>query len=120
MLALRGIRFDEMEILDEYARSIPAKAGLVLELGRTGRKAIEFIKENRGGSDREKSQHLRDLGELHAVLSRRMMALLGELDRSLQDLWIFIPIWLQNIEKRRALLLHSDLEEGKMKVAGLI
>ena len=38
------------------------------------------------------------------------MALLGEIDRSLQDLWLFIPIWLQNIEKRRALLLRGDFE----------
>lgn len=119
MLALRGIRFDEMEILDEYARAIPAKAGLVLELGRTGRKAVEFIKDGLDESDQARAQHLRDLEELHAVLSRRLVSLLGELDRSLQDLWIFIPIWLQNIERRRALLLRSDLEEGTLDITAL-
>ena len=112
LLALRGIRFDEMEILDEYAQSIPTRARLVLELGSTGRKAIEFIKDGLGDSDAERSQNLRDLIDLHAVLSRRIIALLGQIDRSLQDLWLFIPIWLQNIEKRRALLLRGELDDN--------
>jgi hypothetical protein len=112
LLALRGIRFDEMEILDQYAQSIPTRARLVLELGSTGRKAIEFIKDGLGESDAERSQNLRDLIDLHAVLSRRIIALLGQIDRSLQDLWLFIPIWLQNIEKRRALLLRGELDDS--------
>jgi len=119
MLALRGIRFDEMEILDQYAEKIPFKAKLILELGTTGRKAIEFIKEGLGDSDAEKAQNLRDLIELHAVLSRRIVALLSEIDRSLQDLWLFIPIWLQNIEKRRALLLRGDLEDGPVELKAM-
>jgi hypothetical protein len=119
MLALRGIRFDEMEILDQYAQQIPIKVELVLELGTTGRKAIEFIKEGLGDGNGEKSQNMRDLIELHAVLSRRMVALLGQIDRSLQDLWLFIPIWLQNIEKRRALLLRTDLADPETEVKQL-
>jgi len=119
MLALRGIRFDEMEILDQYAERIPAKATLVLELGSTGSKAIEFIKDGLGDSDEEQSQNTRDLMELQAVLSRRIIALLGDIDRSLQDLWIFVPIWLQNIERRRALLLRSELEERPVDITPL-
>ncbi len=119
LLALRGIRFDEMEILDQYAQSIPTRARLVLELGSTGRKAIEFIKDGLGESDAERSQNLRDLIDLHAVLSRRIIALLGQIDRSLQDLWLFIPIWLQNIEKRRALLLRGELDDNPGTVRNL-
>ena len=119
MLALRGVRFYEMEILDQYADAIPTKATLILELGSTGRKAIEFIKEGLGDSDGERSQNLRDLIDLHAVLSRRIVALLSEIDRSLQDLWLFIPIWLQNIEKRRALLLRGDLEDRTVDITQL-
>lgn len=119
MLALRGIRFDEMEILDQYAERIPIKAKLVLELTNTGRKAIDFIKAGLGESDAEKAQNLRDLIDLHAVLSRRVVALLGEIDRSLQDLWLFIPIWLQNIEKRRALLLRGDFEDATVDITSM-
>lgn len=119
MLALRGIRFDEMEILDQYAHNVPTRARLVLELGNTGRKAIEFIKDGLGDSDAERSQNLRDLIDLHAVLSRRIIALLGQIDRSLQDLWLFIPIWLQSIEKRRALLLRGELDDKSPPVKTL-
>ena len=119
MLALRGIRFDEMEILDQYAERIPTKVRLVLELGRTGRKAIEFTKQGRGHSDGEKVQNMRDLIELHSVLGRRIVSLLGDIDRSLQDLWLFIPIWLQNIEKRRALLLRAEFEEAAVEITQL-
>lgn len=119
MLALRGIRFDEMEILDQYAETIPTKVKVALELGITGRKAIEFIKQGLGESDDEKAQNMRDLIELHTVLSRRIVALLGEIDRSLQDLWLFIPIWLQNIEKRRALLLRADLDDPAVDIKTL-
>ena len=112
MLALRGIRFDEMEILDRYAQTVPTGARLILELGSTGRKAIDFIKDGLGDSDGERAQNLRDLIDLHAVLSRRIIALLSQIDRSLQDLWLFIPIWLQNIEKRRALLLRGEIEDS--------
>lgn len=113
LLALRGIRFDEMEILDKYASEIPTKTRLAVEVGDTGRRAIEFVKKLVGESEATKEQNLRDLSELHAVFSRRIVRLLGDVDRSLQDLWIFIPIWLQNIERRRALMLRREnLDSG--------
>ena len=117
LLALRGIRFDEMEILDQYASNIPTQARLVIELGNTGRRAVEFVKEGLGGSDAERAQNLRDLIDLHAVFSRRVATLLGQIDRALQDLWLFIPIWLQNIEKRRALLLRGEQDDKAVDVA---
>ncbi len=108
ILALRGIRFDEMEILDEYALEIPTKARLVVELGDTGRRAIEVVKKALGDSQDQKEQNLRDLLELHAVVSRRITSLLSAIDRYLQDLWVFVPIWLKNIERRRALILRRE------------
>ena len=116
ILALRGIRFDEMEILDKYASQIPTKSRLAIEVGDTGRKAIEFVKEMVGTSEEAKQQNLVDLAEIHAVFSRRIVGLLGDVDRSLQDLWVFIPIWLQNIERRRALMLrreNPDVNDGR-------
>lgn len=107
ILALRGIRFDEMEILDEYALEIPTKARLVIELGETGRRAIDVVKKALGDSDNQKEQNLNDLLQLHAVMSRRITSLLSTIDRYLQDLWVFVPIWLQNIERRRALILRQ-------------
>lgn len=108
ILALRGIRFDEMEILDEYALEIPTKARLVVEVGETGRRAIEVVKKALGDTNDEREQNLRDLMEIHAVISRRVTSLLSAIDRYLQDLWVFVPIWLQNIERRRALILRRE------------
>lgn len=110
ILALRGIRFDEMEILDEYALEIPTKARLVIEIGETGRRAIEVIKKALGQTRDQKDQNLRDLLELHAVVSRRITAFLSSIDRYLQDLWVFVPIWLKNIERRRALILRRETD----------
>ena len=110
ILAVRGIRGDEMEILDEYALEIPTKARLVVEVGDTGRRAIEVVKKALGESADQKEQNLRDLMEIHAVVSRRITSLLSAIDRYLQDLWIFVPIWLQNIERRRALILRRESE----------
>ena len=118
ILALRGIRFDEMEILDEYAIEIPTKARLALELGHTGRRAIEVVKGTPRESPQEREQNIRDLVKLHAVISRRITSLLSSIDRNLQDLWVFVPIWLQNIERRRALILKREsLEDTPLRKA---
>ena len=111
ILALRGIRFDEMEILDEYALEIPTKARLAAELGETGRRAVEVVKRALGDSEDQKEQNLNDLLQLHAVLGRRITSLLSAIDRYLQDLWVFVPIWLQNIERRRALILKRETND---------
>ena len=67
-----------------------------------------WIKKALGESEAQKEQNLRDLMELHAVMSRRVTSLLSAIDRSLQDLWVFVPIWLQNIERRMALILNRE------------
>jgi hypothetical protein len=113
ILALRGIRFDELEILDEYAVEIPTKAKLVIEIVETGRRAIDQLKRETGDDRTLREQSLQDLIAVHAVLSRRLVTLLNDLDRRIADLWVFVPIWLENIEKRRALLLRRDAADSK-------
>jgi hypothetical protein len=48
---------------------------------------------------------------LHRVLSRRMADLMSEIDQRLCDLLAFIPLWLEGIEKRRALLLRRSTRD---------
>ncbi len=45
-----------------------------------------------------------------------------KVDKSLQDLVAFLPLWLQAIEKRRALLLRraADAEEPNEPSASLL
>ncbi len=112
VLALRGIRFYEMEILDRYAVEIPSQCRILQELHRGGREAAEKIKASVAsfGADKraEREQSVRDLMSCHGVFSRRLAHLMSELDKELRDLMAFIPIWLDSISMRRALVLKRS------------
>ena len=60
----------------------------------------------------ERQQSANDQKQGEAAISQRMAKLLTDLDRALQDLVTFIPLWLDSIAKRRALLLKRHPDEG--------
>jgi hypothetical protein len=112
VLALRGVRFHEMESLDRYAAEIPVYCRMLLELHDTGTSAIAAMRATQPDNDTDRTQGVRDLLACHAAISHRIVALLARVDKSLQDLSAFLPLWLQAIEKRRALLLRRATEES--------
>jgi hypothetical protein len=112
VLALRGVRFYEMEILDRHAFEIPHRCRLVLDLHETASEAVERIRAGVGASQPEKEQGVRDMVLCHSAFSRRIAAQLCEIDAVLLDLAAFIPLWVEAVEKRRALLLRRAAEEG--------
>ncbi|MFL6194748.1 MAG: hypothetical protein ACJ75H_11300 [Thermoanaerobaculia bacterium] len=112
VLALRGVRFYEMEILDRHAFEIPHRCRLVLDLHETASEALERIRAGVGASQPEKEQGVRDMVLCHAVFSRRIAAQLVEIDAVLLDLAAFTPLWVEAVEKRRALLLRRMSEDG--------
>jgi hypothetical protein len=118
VLALRGIRFDEMEILDRYAVEIPTRCRMLIALYETGREAAEGMKAGRRGSLEERERNVQDLLDCHAVFRRRMTRLVSSLEQSLHDLMAFVPIWLESIGQRRALLLQKPGEAGARGAAG--
>jgi hypothetical protein len=105
VLALRGIRFHEMEILDRYASNLPVQCSLCKAMFDAAREATEQIKTTAGVSRAEREQSVRDLVHCHAVFSAHLAGLLADIDQSLRDLVAFVPLWLDGIEMRRALLL---------------
>jgi hypothetical protein len=111
ILPLRGVRFYEMELLDRYAMDLPTRCRITAELHEVGSETVEAMKATGGTSRSDREQGVRDLLACHAVLSRRVAALLNDIDKLLQDLVAFIPLWLEAVEKRRALLLKKSLEE---------
>jgi hypothetical protein len=115
VLALRGVRFYEMEILDRYAFDIPAHCRTLLELYDTASEAVDGIKSSVGPAQPERTQGVRDLLVCHAAFSRHMAGLLSEIDQSLRDLVAFIPLWLEAIENRRALLLRKSAEDAQAR-----
>ncbi len=107
VLALRGIRFSEMEIIDRYALELPTRCRMLVEIHDVGSTAIEEIQANVGMSHVELEQCGMDLKTCHAVISRRMANHMSEIDNMLRDLVAFIPLWLQGISSRRALMLKK-------------
>lgn len=112
VLALRGVRFYEMEILDRHAFEIPHRCNLLLDLHETAFEAVEGIKAAVGPSQPEKEQGVRDLVQVHAAFGRRIAAQISQIDTVLRDLVAFVPLWIEAVEKRRALLLRRMAEDG--------
>ncbi len=109
VLALRGIRFYEMEILDRYAVEIPTQCRILIDLQAVGRRAVDRLERGGEGSASE-----RDAAEsCHAIFAARLVELMREIDTELQDLHAFVPIWLDGITKRRALLLKGQVEKPR-------
>jgi hypothetical protein len=129
ILPLRGVRFYEMELLDRYAMDLPTRCRIAIELHEVGSDTVEAMKATSavsaasaasavsvipatsGSARANREQGVRDLLACHGVLSRRVSILLTDIDKLLQDLVAFIPLWLEAVEKRRALLLKKSLEE---------
>src|SRR4029079_15911778 len=101
-----------MEILDRHAFDIPHRCRLVLDLHATVTEAIEGIKTAVGVSQPENEQGVRDLIHCHAAFARQIAARLEEIDTVLRDLVAFVPLWVEAVEKRRALLLKRSIDEG--------
>jgi hypothetical protein len=111
ILPLRGVRFYEMELLDRYAMEIPTRCRILIDLHEMGSETLDALKGAAGGARQEREQNVRDLLSCHAVLSRRVTGLIDDIERLLQDLVAFVPLWLEAVEKRRALLLKRSSEE---------
>lgn len=118
VLSLRGVRFYEMELLDRHAFEIPHRCRLILDLQEIALEAVEGIKAAVGSSQAEKEQGVRDLIHCHAAFGRRIASQLNEIDTVLRDLVAFIPLWIEAVEKRRALLLRRMSEDGAQRQAG--
>lgn len=111
VLALRGIRFSEMEVLDRYAFEIPSKCDTVRTLQQVGRTALARL----GNTAETKRQQEQASRTFQTALSSRMVELMEDIDRCLRDLMAFIPLWLEGIENRRALLLRRSYEESAVE-----
>jgi hypothetical protein len=105
VLALRGIRFDEMEVLDHYAQEVPAWCTRLTSLRAAGREAVAEMMQDRPKSWHQRERLIADLESCHAVFSNRITELAQGLHDAIEDLASFVPLWLVSIGHRRALLL---------------
>jgi hypothetical protein len=114
VLALTGVRYDEMEPLDGYAFDIPHNCKLILEVYSIGRKTVDRLKSRSADSLDAREQHLEDILACHAMACARLVQLMTAVEAALKDLLAYVPIWLDSIERRRALMLTKSPDESPM------
>jgi hypothetical protein len=111
VLSHRSIRLSEIETLDGYAFEIPHRCRALVEVYEAGREIIEKIKASAGEAIEEREQSVRDLMSCHEVVIKRMIGLVSGIDKTVQELARFVPVWLAAIEKRRCLMLTKNPAE---------
>ncbi len=113
VLALRGIRLSELELLDSWATDIPAMCNILTDLHETATEVTETMKREltkaaMTNPDQTAMAAARALSvTAHAVFCRRLAALMRRIDSRCCDLEAFVSIWREGVSKRRALLLSG-------------
>ena len=101
---LRAIRIGELEILHAHARDLPESCRVVGELYATAGAVLDTLSASLEG---DVSQAARGVAaDVERVLCSRITTCLRIVEDELRDLATFVPLWLSNLEKRRALMLR--------------
>ena len=106
---LRAIRISELEVLQAHARDLPETCRVVGELYNTARAVLDTLTASIETGDRQLVNPV--ASDIERVLCSRILSCLRLIENELRDLATFIPLWLSNIEKRRALMLRPK-EDG--------
>jgi len=111
LAGLRAIRIGELEVLQAHARDLPESCRVVSELQATACAVLDGLAASLEGDISQVARAVAE--EIERVLSSRIVTCLRVVENELRDLATFIPLWLSNIEKRRALMLrpkegHAD------------
>jgi len=101
---LRAIRFGELEIVQAHARSLAKACVAVSELYATAGFVLDTLTESLDGNNSQATDRV--AADVERVLCSRTTARLRVIDDELRDLATFVPLWLRNIENRRALMLR--------------
>ena len=107
---LRAIRFGELEVLQTHARDLPEACRVVGELFATAGAVLDTLPASEGGDDSRMINV--STPEIEKVLCSRILICLRAVEDELRDLSTFIPLWLSNIDKRRALMLRPKGEDA--------
>lgn len=108
VLALHGIRFEELELLHEHSRELPLHCRGLEILNQAARQSVAAIKDSAAQSRAGREQAVRALSACHDSFSHEMLAHARKIHEILLDLAAFLPIWLGNIRRRRSMLLSPE------------
>lgn len=112
VIGLRGIRIEELELLDHYSTEIPTICRVLSELHESGCEALSRLTSHRRTAPRSTTYGRPEIARLHHTLCNRMIPQLRFLDDYLRDLGVFVPLWRLDISQRRALLLRFAAGRG--------
>ena len=110
VLSLRGIRFDEMEVLDRYALELPTLCRLIAEIGTHFRGLSHAMQSLPASSPEARAFAVEGRRLLRDRTNGKLSELLVALDERLRDLEAFVPFWLEEIGRRRALMLRPQMD----------
>ena len=101
---LRAIRFGELEVLQAHSRDLPESCRVVTELYATAGVILYTISSSPDLGDSQANNRV--AAEVERILCSRMITALRVIEDELRDLATFVPLWLNSIVKRRALMLR--------------
>ncbi|MCP4901757.1 MAG: hypothetical protein GY906_32740 [bacterium] len=101
VLGLRGIRIDELQVLESHSNEIPDHCRVLEELYATARVTVAQLHGRLpAGTSNAPITVARE------VLGERIALRVHQLVNNLRDLSAFVPLWLQGLSNRRALMLQ--------------
>jgi hypothetical protein len=113
VLALRGIRFREMEVIDRNAGEVPRATRAISEVYDTSRAVVDQLKASRGDTLDARQARVESLQACHSTASIKLIDLLERIEEVIESLSTYVPQWLEEIEKRRGLGLHKTTDQDK-------
>jgi hypothetical protein len=106
---LRAIRIGELEVLQTHARDLPESCRVACELYDTAGAVLDKLTASLDGNHRPANSEM--AADVERVLCSRITTCLRSIEDELRDLTTFIPLWLSNLDKRRALMLRPREED---------
>ena len=109
IVGLRGIRIDELDVLQEHGVQLPESCRRAVELHETAVLVLDALASNLQQVDDETARTAAIEG-VERVLCARMTSSLQKVEDELRDLAAFVPLWLRSVDQRRALILRAREE----------
>jgi len=104
IMGLRGIRIDELDVLQAHGVQLPETCRRAVELYETAGDVLEAMAGSLRQVDDETARA--SIEGVERVLCSRMTTCLQEVEDELRDLAAFVPLWLRSVDQRRALMLR--------------
>lgn len=106
IIGLRGIRIDELDVLQEHGSQLPESCRRAVELYQTAGDVLANLATSLDRVDDAAAREEAITGVERALCSR-ICGALRNVEDELRDLAAFVPLWLRSVEQRRALMLRT-------------